>query len=96
MSKSKHKLYIFENKTSDEVLLINGFQHINQLIPYINELQQENQQLKEVIEEAKNKLNKDIQDLNNFSNGLIQPSELIKSLKLYLQILDKAKGEDNE
>lgn len=42
-----HELYTFEDKTSDEVLLINGFQHINQLIPYINDLQQENKSLKE-------------------------------------------------
>ena len=42
MSEIKHELYTFEDKTNDEVLLMNGFQHINQLIPYINKLQQEN------------------------------------------------------
>lgn len=47
MNRIMHELYTFEDKTSDEVLLINGFQHINQLIPYINDLQQENQSLKD-------------------------------------------------
>ena len=55
------------------------------------DLQQENKQLKEIIEELENKLNEDIQDLNNMKDGIIRPSELIKSLELYLQILDKAK-----
>lgn len=50
MNKIMHELYTFEDKTSDEVLLINGFQHINQLIPYINDLQQENQSLKDSMQ----------------------------------------------
>lgn len=51
-------------------------------------------QLKEVIEELENKLNEDIQDLNNMKDGIIRPSELIKSLELYLQILDKGTKEN--
>ena len=42
---NKEELYTFEDKTSDEVLLINGFTHINQLIPYFNRLQKENEKL---------------------------------------------------
>ena len=49
MNRIMHELYTFEDKTSDEVLLINGFQHINQLIPYINDLQKQNIELKEKI-----------------------------------------------
>ena len=47
---NKEELYTFEDKTSDEVLLINGFTHINQLIPYVNQLQQENKQLREKLD----------------------------------------------
>ena len=57
MNEIKHKFYTFEDKTSDEVLLINGFQHINQLIPYINELQQENTKLKRVLKEIREYIN---------------------------------------
>lgn len=55
-----------------------------------------NTELLEVIEELENKLNEDIQDLNNMMDGIIRPSELIKSLELYLQILDKAKEGNND
>lgn len=47
MNRIMNELYTFEDKTSDEVLLINGFQHINQLIPYINDLQKQNTELKD-------------------------------------------------
>ena len=47
MNKIENKLYTFDDKTSDEVLLMNGFTHINQLIPYVNDLQRENKQLKD-------------------------------------------------
>ena len=66
MSNIKHTLYTFEDKTSDEVLLINGFQHINQLIPYVNELQQEKQQLEKRIKKAL-----DFIDSKVISNGEI-------------------------
>ena len=49
MNRIMNELYTFEDKTSDEVLLINGFQHINQLIPYINDLQKQNTELKEKL-----------------------------------------------
>lgn len=56
MSEIKHQLYVIEDKTSDEVLLINGFQHINQLI------QQEKQQLQNNWNELKEHLKKQIVD----------------------------------
>ena len=47
MNKIENKLYTFDDKTNDEVLLMNGFTHINHLIPYVNDLQRENKQLKD-------------------------------------------------
>ena len=49
----KNKLYTFEDKTSDEVLLINGFSHINQLIPYVNYLQSQLEQKEKILQEIK-------------------------------------------
>lgn len=69
MNKSKQELYAFEDKTNDEVLLINGFQHINQLIPYINDLQKENQELKQQLQHYRaqeiERINKNLLDTEN-------------------------------
>ena len=67
MNRIMHELYTFEDKTSDEVLLMNGFQHINQLIPYINDLQQENKELKDNWNKLKEWLEETIEQYGGFA-----------------------------
>ena len=66
----KHNLYTFEDKTSDEVLLINGFSHINQLIPYVNDLQSQLEQKEKQL----NELEKEIKHYMSYSTneGLLE------------------------
>lgn len=85
MNKIIHELYTFEDKTNDEVLLMNGFQHINQLIPYINELQKENKKW----ESLKEKVNEGIRVYRNRGYDLVfdideVPKEEINGFITYL------------
>lgn len=104
MSNINHTLYTFEDKTSDEVLLINGFQHINQLIPYVNKIQQERDKYKEVIDklrEALSYIDNDIMETceNYDVNGIELKrilDEAINYKPISLKEFDEYVAKDNE
>lgn len=73
MSKDVY-LYGFPDKTSDEVLVINGFSHVNQLIGEYNKLAYKNERLQYRIDEA-------IELINNFDLEESLKEILTKTLK---------------
>ena len=91
MNRIMNELYTFEDKTSDEVLLINGFQHINQLIPYINDLQKQNTELKDNW----NKLKEGLRSLYDFEEGVIS-KDYLECVEDTLDKMQEIEGVMNE
>lgn len=66
--------------------LFNTEEEAKQICDQLNQAYYQDQ----IIREAREKLNQDIGDLINYGDGHFTfPSEIVKSLKLYLEILDR-------
>lgn len=86
-------LYGFPDKTSDEVLYINGFTHVNQLIEAYNKLAYKNVRLQDKIDKAIELLSKGVTFCENDSQGNYDICNI--AINREKKVLETLKGSEN-